>query len=168
MKRLQRIWRSFARDEDAFFEIGLDKKESLPAVGLTLLAGAAGGLRWVLENGNPFALQVSLLIGSCAGWFVFTEAIHFVEMLWAGGGMQRKELLRLSGFSALPLAFLSIPYIGWLGVVWFWVLIYTAIRSLYSTKPRHTIVLIGLGSLAALTAWGMTVLLVNTVLTGGS
>lgn len=166
-KQLQRIWRSLIRDEDVFFEIGLDKKESLPALGLVLLLGAAGGLRWVLESENPVSLLASLFIGSCVAWLVFAESIHFAEMLWAGGGMERVELLRLSGFSALPLALLSVPYIGWLGVIWFWALIYTAIHSLYSTKPMHTVLLIGIGSLAAFSAWGMTVLLVNTVLTGG-
>ena len=143
------------------------KKGSLPALGLVLFAGTAGGLRWVLNSENRLPLLVSLIFGSSVAWFVFAESIHFVETLWAGGGMARMELLRLSGFSALPLAFLSVPFAGWLGVIWFWVLIYTAIRSLYSTKPLHTVLLIGMGSLAAFSAWGMSVLLSNTVMTGG-
>jgi hypothetical protein len=165
-KLLSRVWKSLCRDEDVFFEIGLDKKAWMPALGLVLSAGLIGGLRWVLDSEHPPQLVISLFISITIAWFIFAEAIQFAETLWAGGGMNRVELLRLSGFSALPLACLSIPYVGWLGVIWFWILIYTAVRSLYSTKPRHTAVLVGLGSLAAFSAWGLTVVLVNIILVG--
>lgn len=166
-KLLRRIWKSLCRDDDVFFEIGLDTKANISALGLVLLTGSFGGLRWVLGDEHPFKLAISLIIAIVIAWFVFAESIQFAEMLWAGGGINRAELLRLSGFSALPLASFSIPYVGWLGVIWFWILIYAAIRSLYSTKPKHTAVLVGLGSLAAFSAWGLTVVVVKTVLTGG-
>ena len=165
MKQLQRIWRALRRDEDVFFEIGMDKKANIPAFLLVNLVGLTSGAGWVLRSESPFLLLASLLVAAPVAWLVFAGCIRFLEMIFEGGGMERNELLRLAGFAALPLAFLSVPYVGWLSVVWFWSLMYTAIRSLYSMDPPHALALVWLGNMVAFVAWGLTMLLVNTVLT---
>ena len=80
--------------------------------------------------------------------------------------MTHRELLRLAGFAMLPLGLLSVPYIGWLSVVWFWRLMYQALRSFYSTKPMHTLILVLAGSMIALVTLGLSVVVINTVLVG--
>jgi hypothetical protein len=87
-------------------------------------------------------------------------------MVSAGGGMTHHELLRLAGFAMLPLVCLSVPYIGWLSVVWFGGLMYRALRSFYSTKPLHTLFLVLSGSLIAFVFWGLSITVINTALAG--
>lgn len=166
VKFFLRVWRALHRDEDVFFEIGLDKKANWQAFGLTVLSGVLGGLRWVLGSEQGFYLLGSLLVSAVVAWFIFAGSIRFMEMVFTGGEMDRKELLRLAGFSTPPLALLSIPYVGWISLIWFWSLIYTGLRSLYSTKPWHTLALMMLGSLVAFVAWGIFLLVAYTLLTG--
>lgn len=164
MKLLQRIWRVLRRDEDVFFEIGLDQKAGWQSFVVVIVASLLSSLGWILRSNNPFLIEVSLLIAAIIAWLILSGFISFLNMLFTGGMMNRQELLRLTGFAVLPLAFLSIPYVGWLSVVWFWSLLYMGLRSLYSTKPIHTIALIILGSLAAFITWGLTMVLVNELI----
>lgn len=165
MKLFQRIWRVLRKDEDAFFEIGLDGQASWQAFGLVLLVGLISASGWVLRSGYPFPLLVSLTAGAVIAWLIFAGWAGFLEMLLKGGDLNRGEVLRVTGFAALPLMLLSIPYIGWLSVIWFWGLTYVALRSLYSTKPTYTLLLIGTGSLTAFMGWGLTVLIIYGSLT---
>jgi len=166
MKLVQRIWRVLRKDEDVFFEIGLDQKAGWQAFSLLILTSLTSGLGWILRSDKPLLLEVSLLIAAVVAWLILAGFIRFLEMLFTGGGIDRKELLRLAGFTALPLALLSIPYAGWLSVVWFWSLLYAGLRSLYSTKPVHTLALVIIGNLAAFITWGITMVLINVVLGG--
>jgi len=80
--------------------------------------------------------------------------------------MTLQELLRLSGFAMFPLICLSVPYIGWLSVGWFWALMYRALRSFYSTKPGHTLFLVLASSMIAFVSLGLSVVVINTALVG--
>jgi hypothetical protein len=150
-------------DEDEFFQIGLDRKANRAALMVVLLVGAAGSLSWWLQNENPAVSLSGFLPGMLAAWLVFGGSIHFIEMSFGGGGMSRRELWRLSGFAMLPLVLLGVPYVGWLSLVWFWGLMYRALRSFYAIKPGHAIFLIFTGSMVAFIVWGLTTVIVNTV-----
>jgi hypothetical protein len=166
VKFFNRLWRVLRGDEDVFFEIGLDRKADWAAFGLALVVSLMSGLGWILRSNNPFLLAISLVPCGMAAWWIFGYSINFIEMLSAGGGMTHRELLRLAGFAMLPLVCLSVPYIGWLSVVWFWGLLYRALRSFYSTKPGHTLFLVLTGSLVACVFWGLSVTVINTALVG--
>jgi hypothetical protein len=142
----------------------MDRKASWQAFGLILLVSLLSSLWWVLHSNSPIILQLSLVASGLVAWMIFAGWVSFLDMLFKGGGMSRTEILRVGGFATLPLVFLSIPYAGWLSVIWFWRIMYAALRSLYSTKPLYTLALIGSGSLMAMIAWGYGYLLVNTVL----
>jgi hypothetical protein len=166
VKTLRRIWFVLKGDEDVFFEIGLDRQADWAAFGLVLVVGLVSGFGWILRSQNPFLSAISLLPGVVLAWWIFGYSINFIEMLAAGGGMTHRELLRLAGFAMLPLVFLSLPYIGWLSVGWFWVLMYRALRSFYSTKPGHTLFLVLAGSMIAVVSLGLSVVVLNTALKG--
>jgi hypothetical protein len=166
VKTLQRIWNVLRGDKDVFFEIGLDRKADWAAFGLVLVVSLLSGIGWILRSQNPFLSAISLVPCAVTAWWIFGYSINFIEMLSAGGGMTHRELLRLAGFAMLPLGLLSVPYIGWLSVVWFWGLMYRALRSFYSTKPMHTLFLVLAGSMIALVTLGLSVVVINTVLVG--
>jgi hypothetical protein len=166
VKTLRRIWNVLRGDEDVFFEIGLDRKADWAAFGIVLVVGLVSGLGWIMQSNNPFLLAISLVPCGVAAWWIFGYSINFIETLSAGGGMTRRELLRLAGFTMLPLVCLSVPYIGRLSVVWFWGLMYRALRSFYSTKPGHTLFLVLTGSMIAFVFLGLSVVVINTALVG--
>ena len=135
MKFLRRIWGTLRWDEDVFFEIGMDRKAIWQAFGLILLVSLLSSLWWVLQSNAPILLQLSLTASGLAAWLIFAGWVGFLDMLLKGGGMSRAEIMRVGGFAALPLVFLSIPYAGWLSVIWFWRIMYAALRSL-SPSPK--------------------------------
>ncbi len=166
MSFFDRLWRVLRGDEDVFFEIGLDRKADWAAFGLVLVVSLVSGLGWILRSQTPFLSAISFVPCAVAAWWIFGYSINFIEMLSAGGGMAHGELLRLAGFAMLPLGLLSVPYIGWLSVGWFWGLMYRALRSFYSSKPGHTLFLVLAGSMIACVFLGLSVVLINTVLMG--
>jgi hypothetical protein len=166
VKTLRRIWFVLRGDKDVFFEIGLDRKADWAAFGLVLVVSLVSGLGWILRSQNPFLLAISLVPCAVTAWWIFGYSIKFIETLSAGGGMTHRELLRLAGFAMLPLGLLSVPYIGWLSVGWFWGLMYRALRSFYSTKPMHTLFLVLAGSMIAIVTLGLSVVVINTALVG--
>jgi hypothetical protein len=153
-------------NEDVFFEIGFDRKADWAAFWVVLVVGLVSGLGWILQSNNPFLLAISLVPCGVAAWWIFGYSINFIEVLTAGGGMTHRELLRLAGFTMLPLVCLNVPYIGWLSVVWFWGLMYRALRSFYSTKPVHTLFLVLTSSMIAFVFLGLCVVVINTALVG--
>jgi hypothetical protein len=166
VKVLGRIWGVLKGDEDVFFEIGLDGKASWTAFGLVCVIGLISGLGWILRSGNPYLSIVSTLLVAAGTWWIFGYTISFVETLVGGGGVTRSELLRLTAFSAIPLILLSVPHVGWFSVAWFWGLMYRALRSFYSTKPRHTVFLLLTGSFVAFIFGGLAFVLINTAWLG--
>jgi len=78
--------------------------------------------------------------------------------------VETRELLSITGYSFLPLIFLSLPYIGWLSIAWFLSVLYLALRYIYLLTIGRTLVLIGISSMVAFFAWGMVNLLVAVIL----
>ena len=166
MKVLRRIWFVLQGDEDAFFEIGFDRQASWTAFGLVCVIGLFSGIGWILRSGRPYLTSVSTLLVTVGTWWIFGYSISFIETLVGGGGVTRAELLRLTAFSAIPLILLSVPYVGWFSFVWFWGLIYRALRSFFSIKPRHAVFLLLTGSFVAFVFWGLAFVLINTAWLG--
>jgi hypothetical protein len=166
VKVLRRIWGALKGDEDVLFEIGLNRKGNWTAFGLVCVIGLISGLGWILRSGSLYLSIASTLLVAAGTWWIFAYTISFVETLVGGGDVTRGDLLRLTAFSAIPIILLSVPYVGWISVAWFWGLMYKALRSFYSTKPRHTIFLLLTGSFVAFIFWGLAFVLINTAWLG--
>lgn len=150
-------------DPDASFEMLLHQAFNWPALGLVMMAACLGGLRWAGSLEQPLLGLVILWVSGVFGWLSFAGAYGFWGMLIYTAQFPKGEVLRLSGFAFSPLALLSLPVVGWFGLVWALAAAYVALRSAYATRARQTILLLGLSAMVAFFVWGISALILATI-----
>ena len=177
LKLLPVRWFGLLRfDEDAIFRLATARQATWPALFGLLLASGLGGLRWlqtpqssaqvtanatVLPGG--WAGLLILLCCSLVGWWQFAGGLRFLaQFLWSAE-LPRIELLRLSGYSVLPLALLSLPYIGPLALLWALAALYRALRSHYSLSWAKALLGVLAGGWTAFLSWGFLMLIAATL-----
>ena len=149
---------------DAFDEIVFDRHAYLKAIVVVFLVAILGSLRWILSSANPWFTILGMIISWLVGWYFFTSSMVFLARLLWDMPVDTRELLSITGYSFLPLVFLSLPYIGWLSIAWFLGVLYLALRYIYLLTIARTFVLIGISSMVAFFVWGMVNLLVVVIL----
>jgi hypothetical protein len=161
MKRLGGILRMHT---DAFDEIVFDKRAFLKAGAIVLLVAVLGSLRWSLSSASPWITFLGMAVSSWLGWYFFASSMGFLARLLWDMPVETRELLSVTGYSFLPLIFLSLPDVGWISIVWFLGVLYLGLRYIYMLTVPRTLLLIVIGSLVAFFVWGMANLLIAVIL----
>ncbi len=162
-KNLKRLGGILRMHTDAFDEIAFDPRAFLKAGVIVLMVAILGSLRWSLSSASPWITILGMVISSLLGWYFFASSMGFLARLLWDMPVATRELLSVTGYSFLPLIFLSLPYVGLLSIAWFLGILYLGLRYIYLLTVPRTLLLILISSMVAFFVWGMANLLISVI-----
>lgn len=141
VKTFRRVLGALVLNEDALYEVGVDRRETWPAVLLFALAGLAAGLSWIRTN-STWQVALPAWIFSCIiALGLIAEAAHFSALFLFGGGVRRDEIVRLAGFSMVPMSLAAFPYLGVISFVWAFAIFFKGMQTYFAMGPARTLTL---------------------------
>jgi hypothetical protein len=122
---IERLTRVLKLEPTVFKEIAEDESATAPAVGISALAAAIGGISG--DSGVVSGIVVGAISG-VIGLFIWTGLVFVTGKLF-GGKAPFIQLLRPVGFSAAPFAIGIIPILGIVGLAYSLVVQVRAVRE---------------------------------------
>jgi hypothetical protein len=149
----QRMLGVFKLSVQNFEEIEADQSATGQAALVVLLVGIVSGLGSLIfastQGTSGLMSFLQSLLSALLGWLVLSAVTWFVGTNFFGGKADLGEMLRVLGFAATPLLLGIIPCVGWIvGLVWYWVAGFIAIRQGLDLDNTKTLLTIIIGAVA--------------------
>lgn len=91
---------------------------------------------------NPLAWIPLALVGG-VGFFILVGYCHLVSMLFGGSGAF-DTLLKAAGTGSLPRWLSVIPFLNWVGMVWYAVIMVKVLQRVYGYGPGAAVLVVAL------------------------
>ena len=139
-------------DVATFEEVEHDKSATVQAAIVVaisaVLAGVGGGLGNSVTGGDASFISVFFVgvLSTLLSWLALAAILNFVGVRFFGAQSTLGEMLRVTGFAAVVTWLAVIPIIGLLSLLWYFYVLFKAIRAGLDlpTLPTAAVILIGL------------------------
>lgn len=139
-------------DVATFEEVEHDESATVQAAVIVavsaVLAGIGGALGNSITGGDAsfFTVFVTGVISVMISWVVLAAILNFVGTRFFGADSTFGEMLRVTGFAAVVTWLTVIPIIGLAALLWYFYVLFKAIRAGLDipTVPTIIVILIGL------------------------
>ncbi len=147
-----RLIGAFKGDVATFEEVEHDQSATVQA-GIVVavsavLAGIGGGLGNSIVGGSSsfFTIFIVGIVSTLLSWVALAAIINFVGVRFFNAQSTLGEMLRVTGFAAVVTWLAVIPFIGLLSLLWYFWVLFKAIRAGLDlpSVPTAVVIVIGL------------------------
>ena len=113
-----------------------------------ILAGIGGGLGNSIAGGGSSFVSIFFVgvVSTMLSWVALAAILNFVGVRFFGAQSTLGEMLRVTGFAAVVTWLAIIPFLGLLSLLWYFWVLFKAIRAGLDlpTAPTAVVIIIGL------------------------
>ena len=113
-----------------------------------ILAGIGGGLGNSITGGSSSFVSIFFVgvISTLLSWVALAAILNFVGVRFFGAQSTLGEMLRVTGFAAVVTWLAIIPFLGLFSLLWYFWVLFKAIRAGLDlpTAPTAVVIIIGL------------------------
>ncbi len=150
---IDRLIGAFTGNTATYEEIEHDESATWQAAVIVSIAALLGGLGSGLTGGiiggdNAPGFGESFLTGALSAilsWVIWSGLIHFIGTKFFGAESTLGEILRVTGFAAVTTWLVVIPVIGALSILWYFWVVFKAIRTGLDIPTGPTVLVIAIG-----------------------